>query len=71
MCWCVGDRLRRLDARAMPSLRQPGESAEHFLRRIAVARTFPWGGKAQPGEVQAALREHFAGLDNPHEGRAH
>ncbi len=41
----------------MKSLRQPGEPAEDFLRRVAVRR---WpSGRHLPAEVQQALREYF------------
>lgn len=52
------DRLRHLDAKALKFLRQPDESAEHFLRRAA-AREWPHA-RFLPSEVQAALREYFA-----------
>lgn len=53
----LANRLRDLDSRAMKSLRQPGEPAEDFLRRVAVRR---WpSGRHLPAEVQQALREYF------------
>jgi len=45
----------------MRSLRQPGESAEDFLRR-ASERKWPYA-RFLPVEVQAALREYFAAQD--------
>lgn len=46
-------RLRRLDDRVLRSWRQPGESAEDFLRRAAVQGLAMY----QNVEVQAALQE--------------
>jgi hypothetical protein len=57
----LGLRLRRLDARVFPRLRQPGEPAEAYLRRVAVRRLGI--GVADGYAVQQALREHFAALD--------
>ena len=57
----LADRLRALDSRVLPSLRQPGESAEEFLRRVA-ARRWPTG-RHLPVEVHQALRELFAEQD--------
>lgn len=54
----LSDRLRRFDAKAMKFLRQPHESAEHFLRRAA-EREWPQA-RFLPSEVQSALREYFA-----------
>jgi hypothetical protein len=49
--------LARLDQRLMPGLRQPGESAEDFLRRTARMFRFRYS------DVGRALREHFEHLD--------
>lgn len=49
--------LTKLDQRLMPGLRQPGESAENFLRRTANMFRF------QYSDVGYALREHFEQLD--------
>ena len=54
-------RLAKLDSRVLGSLRQPGESAEAYLRRVSAAGG-P-GGHATAAEVGAALREYFAQLD--------
>jgi hypothetical protein len=50
-------RLRRLDQRADPHLRQEGETAEAYLRR---APGFIWLRNTDLGR---ALVEHFAALD--------
>ncbi len=52
--------LRRLDERVLPRLRQSGESPEAFLRRVAKTPVIKAPGLL---EVQAALREHLALLD--------
>ena len=49
--------LIRLDQRVMPGLRQPGESAEDYLRRAAVMYRFRYN------DVGRALREHFEHVD--------
>ncbi len=49
--------LTRLDQRLMPGLRQPGETAEDFLRRTARMFRFKYS------DVGRALREHFEHLD--------
>ncbi len=49
--------LMRFDQRLMPGLRQPGESAEDYLRRTAVMYRFRYN------DVGRALREHFEHLD--------
>jgi hypothetical protein len=53
------DRLRRADSRVFTYLRQPGESAEEYLRRVAA-----WSGPGIGGlaavDVHLALREFFA-----------
>jgi hypothetical protein len=55
------NRLAGLDSRVFPSLRRPGEAAEDYLRRVAARR---WGINVRESfEVQRALREHFARLD--------
>jgi len=54
-------RLRGLDSRVFTSLRQPGEPAEQYLRRVA-ARRWPTDRPAA-FELQQALREYFAELD--------
>jgi hypothetical protein len=54
-------RLRRLDSRVLPGLRQPGETAEVYLRR-AIHDRRP-GGFAAWADVIQALREHFRDLD--------
>jgi hypothetical protein len=56
----LSERLRRLDSRAFKSLRQPGESAEDFLRRYAAS---PLRARTVTPEVQQALREIFAERD--------
>lgn len=50
-------RLRRLDEAAIPSLRQPGEAAELYLRRVA---TFY---RVRNNDLGRALNEHFRQLD--------
>lgn len=62
----LSDRLRRLDERVFKELRQSGEDAEAYLRRVAAS-----GGIAvrDGNAVHAALREHFAALDAEREGR--
>ncbi len=47
----------RFDQRLMPGLRQPGESAEDYLRRTAEMYRFRYN------DVGRALREHFEHLD--------
>jgi len=56
----IRDRLRRLDERALPPLRQPDESAEAFLRRMSIANVLQRGNWI---DIQAALQEYFAHLD--------
>lgn len=54
------DRLLRLDSRVFKEIRQPGEDAETYLRRIAASGGIPIRDSM---EVHRALREHFAALD--------
>lgn len=56
-------RLRRLDQRLLPGLRQDDESAEGFLRRVAVMYRF------KDNDVGRALSEHFQRLDAEREER--
>ncbi len=49
--------LTRLDQRLVPGLRQPGESAEDYLRRTAKMYRF------RHNDVGRALKEHFEHLD--------
>jgi hypothetical protein len=52
-------RLTRLDERVFTGLRQQGESAEAFLRRIASGSPPGYNGPAAR-ELYEALREYFA-----------
>ena len=61
------DRLRWADDRWLGRLRQPGESAESFLRRIADGRPVPGFDVAE--EVPSALREFFIQLDQERKAR--
>lgn len=54
----LADRLRHLDARAVGSLRQPGEPAEAFLRRLA-DRRWPQSRPMLSEIQQQALRDYF------------
>jgi hypothetical protein len=54
------NRLARLDARVIPWLRKPGESAESYLRRAA---GLPMLVQGNPFQIKYALREYFDEID--------
>jgi hypothetical protein len=52
----ITEKLRDLDQRILPGTRDPEESAEDYLRRVASGKVI---SPAQVGDVQAALQELF------------